>query len=393
VLKTALFNTLAAASFNAVGDYTKGVYADGSLQKIAIHAMVGGLLAEVSGGDFKTGALAAGANEALVGVLDNLVKGNDNLMTMSSQIVGVLAATTQKDVDASKLEKAAWIAKNALQYNRQLHKEDRELAEQLSARSNGKYTVEQIEAQLRLSSVNGTEITGATDIVASGSGQYDTGGNWIALGNGQYVQNFAPADREVIAYIKENTNAYSWSLTAQTGFNSVSDTPDWSKASGSTILRDRLTGYSIDENGRYRVPITIDGIAYAPRYFPCGSAECLASGANIDFADVGTLKWLRATDVKAVNDIGWLMGVAAIPAGGATAAILSNGSAAASAGYLKDDVVSSLAGCALSTSFEKYAVGRGMSEQIASKLSNGLGTAGVWDTIVEKAADVFNGSE
>ena len=35
-LQSTLFNTLAAASLNAVGDYTKGLYADGSLQKIAI---------------------------------------------------------------------------------------------------------------------------------------------------------------------------------------------------------------------------------------------------------------------------------------------------------------------------------------------------------------------
>ncbi|BBP61610.1 DUF637 domain-containing protein [Pseudomonas sp. St316] len=41
-LKNALFNTLAAASFNAMGDYTKGVYATGTPQKIVIHAMVGG---------------------------------------------------------------------------------------------------------------------------------------------------------------------------------------------------------------------------------------------------------------------------------------------------------------------------------------------------------------
>ncbi|MHA6572568.1 two-partner secretion domain-containing protein [Pseudomonas yamanorum] len=116
-LKGALFNTLAAASFNAVGDYTKGVYADGSVQKIAIHAMVGGLLAEATGGDFKTGALAAGASEALVVDLNNLVKGNEGLLTMSSQIVGVLAAAAQGDVDASQLEKGSWIAKNATQYN------------------------------------------------------------------------------------------------------------------------------------------------------------------------------------------------------------------------------------------------------------------------------------
>jgi filamentous hemagglutinin len=103
-----LFNTLAAASFNLVGDYTKNVLADGSLPKVAIHAMVGGLLAEATGGDFKTGALAAAASEALVGHLDTLVKGNDTLLTMSSQIVGVLAAAAQSDTDAAKLETGSW---------------------------------------------------------------------------------------------------------------------------------------------------------------------------------------------------------------------------------------------------------------------------------------------
>ncbi|WP_236472984.1 DUF637 domain-containing protein, partial [Pseudomonas sp. PA-6-1H] len=116
-LKGALFNTLAAASFNLVGNYTQGVVADGSAPKIAIHAMVGGLLAEATGGDFKTGALAAGANEALVTHLNTLVKGNEELLTMSSQIVGVLAAAGQKDADAAKLEKGAWIAQNLTQYN------------------------------------------------------------------------------------------------------------------------------------------------------------------------------------------------------------------------------------------------------------------------------------
>lgn len=353
--------------------------------------MVGGLLAEATGGDFKTGALAAGANEALVEHLDILVKGDKTLLTMSSQIIGVLAAAAQKDVDAGMLEKAAWVAKNASQYNRQLHKEERELAKQLAARSSGRFTVEQIEAQLRLSSVNGTEINGASDIVASGAGIYDTGGNWIALGNGQYVQNFAPADREVITYIQESTNAYSWSLTAQTGFSSVNDKADWSKNLGGTGSRDRLTGYPADETGRYRVPLVIDGAVYAPLYLPCGNAECLAMGANIDFSDAGTLKWLRAVNVETVNNIGWIMGVASITAGGTTAAILSNGSAAASllSGYLKDEVVSSLSSNALSDSFEKFAVRRGMPEQVASQLANGLGAAGVWDSIVEKSTDIF----
>lgn len=58
-----------------------------------------------------------GANEALVVQLDKLVGGNENLLTMSSQIVGVLAAASQEDADASSLDKAAWVAKNGTQYN------------------------------------------------------------------------------------------------------------------------------------------------------------------------------------------------------------------------------------------------------------------------------------
>ncbi|WP_275656619.1 DUF637 domain-containing protein [Pseudomonas sp. NFPP17] len=116
-LKSALFNTLAAASFNAVGDYTKGVLDDGKLPKILVHAMVGGLLSQATGGDFKTGALAAGANEALVVQLNGLVNGNKDLLIMSSQIVGVLAAAAQKDSDTAKIEKGAWVAQNATQYN------------------------------------------------------------------------------------------------------------------------------------------------------------------------------------------------------------------------------------------------------------------------------------
>ncbi|WP_260407449.1 DUF637 domain-containing protein, partial [Pseudomonas cichorii] len=116
-LKNALFNTLAAASFNAVGDYTYNVFETGTPPKIIIHAMVGGLLSKATGGDFKTGALAAGANEALVGHLNTLVSGNESLLSMSSQIVGVLAAASQKDADASSIQKGAWIANNATQYN------------------------------------------------------------------------------------------------------------------------------------------------------------------------------------------------------------------------------------------------------------------------------------
>ncbi|SNS10941.1 DUF637 domain-containing protein [Pseudomonas nitroreducens] len=124
VLQNTLYNTLAAASFNAVGDYTKGVYADGSIQKIMIHAMVGGLLAEASGGDFKTGALAGGANEALVDQLNTWVGGDQTLLNMTSQLVGVLAAAAQKDATIDDLNKGKWVAENATQYNYSSHWDD-----------------------------------------------------------------------------------------------------------------------------------------------------------------------------------------------------------------------------------------------------------------------------
>ena len=108
-----------AAAFNAVGDFSEGSngFADGSPEKIALHAVVGGLLSEASGEDFSTGAPAAGANEALVAQLTGLIKQDRNLELAVSQLIGVAAATVT-DGDYSK---AAELAKNATAYNRQLH--------------------------------------------------------------------------------------------------------------------------------------------------------------------------------------------------------------------------------------------------------------------------------
>ncbi|WP_163030671.1 DUF637 domain-containing protein, partial [Pseudomonas viridiflava] len=119
-LNTAFFNTLAAYSFSAVGDYSFGKYDDGSPQKVFAHALVGGLLAEASGGDFRTGAIAAGANELVVDQLSTLVNGNPDLLTAGSQMIGLLAAATQDNGDGKQLEKGTWVARNATQYNRGL---------------------------------------------------------------------------------------------------------------------------------------------------------------------------------------------------------------------------------------------------------------------------------
>ncbi len=105
-----------------IGDMT---LAEGSLEKILLHAGLGGLLAEAMGGDFRTGALAGGANEVLVGLLgDKLLPSNlvpsttdynqaqANLMALS-QIVGVLGAAAA----GGDLNVAMAVAANATQNN------------------------------------------------------------------------------------------------------------------------------------------------------------------------------------------------------------------------------------------------------------------------------------
>lgn len=137
LLQTALFNTVAAYSFNLVGDLTQGVVDDGSASKVIIHAAVGGLLSEMTGGDFATGALAAGANEALVVEMNKWFKGNPDLLLMGSQIVGVLAATALDKTDATTLQQTTWITTNATQYNFLNHTENTERFEAERACNDG----------------------------------------------------------------------------------------------------------------------------------------------------------------------------------------------------------------------------------------------------------------
>ena len=134
-LQSSLANTFAAFGFNLVGDIGQANnLQEGGLTKIGLHAVMGGLAAEAAGGDFKTGALAAGVNEALI---DHLAAQyaempkdkRDALLAMNSQLIGVLSTAIQDpDADAEKLQTGSWVAQNSTQYNRQLHPDEIEFA-------------------------------------------------------------------------------------------------------------------------------------------------------------------------------------------------------------------------------------------------------------------------
>ena len=139
-LRSSLANTFAAAGFDLIGDLTapgKWDLKDGSPSKILLHAVMGGLAAEAAGGDFKTGALAAGINEALVDILAQQYGAMDaeerkGLLVMNSQVIGVLAATAQGG-DETALQTGAWVAGTATQYNYLFHAEIEQMLDEQDA--------------------------------------------------------------------------------------------------------------------------------------------------------------------------------------------------------------------------------------------------------------------
>ncbi len=134
-LQRTLANTFMAAGFNWVGDVSHGQLDNGSLTKAGLHAVMGGLAAEAMGGDFKTGALAAGVNELVVAKLDAQykkmgVEDRKNLLHMSSQVLGVLTASLQGG-DAKAMQVGAAVAGGATAYNYLQHQEPEQLAKAL----------------------------------------------------------------------------------------------------------------------------------------------------------------------------------------------------------------------------------------------------------------------
>ncbi len=126
-----------AIAAGKIGDFT--LFDEGKLTKVGMHAVLGGLMSEAMGGDFRTGALAAGANEMVVDYLAErmLPKGVDRdsqayqagvskLMT-ASQLIGALTAAAMGG-DASA---AAAVTANSTQYNNLDHPSAERLLDEL----------------------------------------------------------------------------------------------------------------------------------------------------------------------------------------------------------------------------------------------------------------------
>jgi len=138
ILQSTVYSTLAAYSFDQVGNLGLKT---GSPEKIALHALVGGMIAEASGSDFAVGAMAAGVNETFANQLRRLSAqldpdNRDHLMLMSSQLLGVVAAAALAGDNAKDLQTGSFIAGNATQYNNLNHDDMRDFVGDMNACGN-----------------------------------------------------------------------------------------------------------------------------------------------------------------------------------------------------------------------------------------------------------------
>jgi filamentous hemagglutinin len=396
-VENAIAHVASGVLFNAVGDIAnERLWQEGAPEKIVLHALVGGSVSEAMGGDFATGALAAGASEALV---HHLIQDESRVefSNAAAQIVGIVAA----ELGDGDVNDGAWIAGQVESYNRQLHTAERELARDLADSSDGQFTLEEIESALRgmyhdelgQAPRDNTQVD-LSDVDGVFGSYYDFGGEWQTIsgqdGTTRYLIQQVPTEAppDLIAYIIQETGGDGSPYRAPV-YELAPQEPD----PGQPI--DRMSGRPLDETGRYTVSYVVNGKIYHVPHFPCGDAACIAQGANIDYSDPSAQAYARALDAKALKDLSNAATLAAMinPAGAVGASVGLSGTAAnVLSGYLSDNFIETASAEAAQYSFEQYATMRGMPQTQAMRFANSLSLVGFWDHVVDNAGEMVERS-
>lgn len=126
---------LSALANIAVGDISAKLgFAEGSPAKIALHAAVGGLVAQLAGGNAGSGALAGGLSEVVNGVLQQVLSANPSLTDdQKSAITQWVAAIVGAAVGG---ETGAAAGLDNVNYNFLTHKQSEDLAKELKGCDN-----------------------------------------------------------------------------------------------------------------------------------------------------------------------------------------------------------------------------------------------------------------
>jgi filamentous hemagglutinin len=129
-------DVLSASIYNKLGNQLEFT---GISAKVGAHAIVGGLLAEAAGGSFRTGALAAGANEAFVTAVGSSIFAgpmHKQLLTMTSQLLGLVVAAGAGGIEKDQ-QVASWLAGQATTHNFLGHEQQEALAKKLDETCHG----------------------------------------------------------------------------------------------------------------------------------------------------------------------------------------------------------------------------------------------------------------
>ncbi|MEJ7686506.1 MAG: DUF637 domain-containing protein, partial [Variovorax sp.] len=214
-IAAALLNTVAAQGAFAIGESgPQGSRALNAFAAEAAHAMAGCAIgaAQAGSGD----GCAPGAVGAVVGHLAAQYvnpTGNPALagetIAVSQVVSGIAGVMASGSVQGLNI--AAGAGSNAVANNRMLHPEERATAQRLAAQSDGRYTAEQIEAQMRLMGNRAQGVHADTvaqwDVATQPGYNVDSGLPTRAVpGTTQVLEVPARADWEVQQYIVANTS-------------------------------------------------------------------------------------------------------------------------------------------------------------------------------------------
>jgi filamentous hemagglutinin family protein len=148
--------------------------------------------------------------------------------------------------------------------------------------------------------------------------------------------------------------------------------------------RDKRTDLPLDDKGRYSEQAYVKGKLYQPKYFPCATAEC--QNHNLDMSDQGTKDYVKAMDLKILENIGDGANVAifASPVGPLAIVAGITGSAAGVAGGVIEDNLDEVGeSMALQYGFEQYLKkAYKISAPTAARAVAAIDLLGGWDAFV-----------
>ncbi|MCO5412415.1 hemagglutinin repeat-containing protein [Ralstonia mojiangensis] len=200
------------AAINAAQADING-WKEGGLTRAGMQAAGAAAVAGLGGGNALAAGAGAGLSSLAAGKLNELSSaiagssptGNKNVDEALGNIVSNALATTVGGVVGGNA--GAFSGYNVDRYNRQLHQQDKDLAKKVVAASGGRYTLAQVEDQMRLSDLvdmNGQVVeSGKGDLINTATTKIkDDGAKWEPVPGTTYiVQKLPQADPDIISLI------------------------------------------------------------------------------------------------------------------------------------------------------------------------------------------------